>query len=131
MNKKAIFIPVLLLALQPNNILGAAGQPNKTLDADDRFNRAKTALESYLAHHLGCPEFKKGAYVSDHPKVNLLLGIMNENLNETAAWWRCDELNGDTAPYHPGAIEIINTHYPDVPLHLENLSGANIKGSEE
>ncbi len=72
MNKKAIFIPLLLLAIQPNNILG------------DRFNDAKKEIEQNLEGTQFWAIFPsvKEKYVSQNTQVRKLLDSCYIDLGE-------------------------------------------------
>lgn len=109
MNKKAIFIPLLLLTLQPHRMLGA-----------DNYRQAKAKIEKVLdtwgsAHsHLLHEEQR---YRSANTEVQLLLDSCRT------------DMGGGRSDYLQECISIIREHYPNPAdeLYIEQ-AGENIKG---
>ena len=109
MNKNTIFIPLLLLALQPNRMLGA-----------DNYQQAKAKIDKVLANWWSAhPHFlHEGAkYESENAEVRLLLDSCRTDMGE------------GRSDYLQECISIIKEHYPNAAdeLFIEQ-SGENIKG---
>ena len=132
MNKKTIFISLLLLAIQPNKILGA----------DNDFVKAKQELESYLntAKEFGDnPDISTvGKFTSGSTDVDRLLEITRtsipddkrESLRIIDAYLAGDGKAPDSY-YYPRALDIIKRHYGDIDLKTMPLVGAGIKRAKQ
>ena len=117
MNKKAIFIPLLLLAIQPNKILSA----------DGKFGQAERELEKQFgpkAHPRQLPTEIKGVYRSNDIEVDDLLEILREYSEKHNVF---GEQESGYTPYFNKGLEIINQFYPNVSIFVEQVGGA-IKG---
>ncbi len=120
MHKKAIFIPLLLLVIQPN----------KTLGANNRYEQAKKEIEKVLKSPRNpIPDTIDGFYSSHNDEVNKLLKLVQEKsqvfYNLATSWNQ--NLDPNLTPYYAAGIAIIEQHYPNVDLWVEK-SGADIKG---
>lgn len=113
MNKKAIFIPLLLLA-----------QPNQILSADNRFNQAQGEISKLMEGNKWLrltiiamvPNME---FVSCNPDVQTLLDSCRRE------WHGADV-------YPSKCIGVIKRYYPDADLQESLASiGSEIKGSEE
>ncbi len=108
MNKKVIFIPLMLLFIQPNKILGAAADPTDNLLYQDvrTIIMGRKKNEPVLNPQVYPIE---GWFISDNETVQLLL---NEFVNnEEEALRRADSLDlifGHSAYDYPGrTIELV------------------------
>ena len=101
MNKNAIFIPLMLLAIQPNKILGAA---------NDRYQRAKEAIS------------ESGGSSSDTP-----LGGVYHSTNADVEHLLNEHVNYGTVDGHRFK-DIIQRFYPEAKIEFGEV-GRNIKAA--
>ncbi len=103
MNKRAILVPLLILVMQANNILGGDDQLDQVT-----FNQVKSEIEKLIAEEgvylgllpLGAKQF------SSNPQVEELLNI-------------CHAGGGS---YYGKCLNIIEDKYPNVALYTEHKS---------
>ena len=115
MNKKAIFIPFLLLVIQPNRILSSAGN----------YDRAKEEIETILEgqglrHSLNYFNCNKQIFVSDSDDYKV-----EELLNS------CRKVMVGENWYSNKCLGIIKKHYPGIEIKaVEVKPGMTTKGAK-
>ncbi len=110
MNKNALFIPLILLAIQPNKIMGADDRYQETVEA---LNRRYGTYARSSGKWLTVPT-DRWEYSSDNDDVQRLL---NEHVNR------------NLHPLNIIALRIIEWHYPEEEIKGVRMEGRGIKGA--
>ncbi len=121
MNKKVIFVPLLLLTIQPNKILGDAST----------YEQARKEIESVLAMPRSpIPGTIAGVWRSDDNEVDQLLNLVREKsepyytshlaLNKFVNNQEVRDPN--LTPYYRYGMAIIERYYPHVSKWIDSVS---------